>query len=63
MFCTPGRTGRVGTESGDQARCMISVVRHPGESLRVVSGLCERDRQCPNTIQGSDTMHPAASSS
>ncbi len=63
MFCPPGGMGRVGTESGDGARCTLSVVRCPDESLRAVSDLCERDRQCVNTLGGSDTTHSAASSS
>ncbi len=33
VFCPPGGTGQAGTESGDQARCTLSVVRHPDESL------------------------------
>ncbi len=47
VFCPPG-----GTESGDQARCTLSVVRHPDESLGAGLDLCERDRQCQNTLGG-----------
>ena len=42
---------------------MLSVLRLPDESLNAVSDLHERDRQCANTLEGSDTTHPAASSS
>ena len=63
MFHPPVGAGRVGTESGDRARCTLSVVRRPDESLKAVSDLIERDRQCQNTLGGSDTTHPAASSS
>ena len=44
VFCPPGGTGRVGTESEDQARCTLSVVRRPNESLGAVSDRNERDR-------------------
>ncbi len=40
---------------------MLSVVRRPDESLRAVSDLRERDRQCANTLGGSYTTHPVAS--
>ncbi len=50
VLCPPRGTGRVGTESGDRACCTLSVVRCPSESLGVVSDLCERDRQCQNTL-------------
>ncbi len=63
MFCPPEETGRVGTESGDQARCTLSVARRPNESLGTFSDLNERDRQRENTLGGSDTTHSAASSS
>ncbi len=63
MFCPPGGIGWVVTESGDQARCMLSVVQHPDKSLRAVLDLHERDRQCANTLGGSSTTHPAVSSS
>ncbi len=53
--------GRVGTESEDQDRCMFSVLRRPDESLKAVSDLRARDRQCANTLGGSNTTHPAAS--
>ncbi len=35
----------------------------PDKSLKAVSNLRERDGQCVNTLGGSDTTHPAASSS
>ncbi len=63
MFCPPGGTGRVGTESGNQAHGTLSVVRRPDESLGVVSDLCERDRQSQNTLGASDITDLAASSS
>ncbi len=55
-------TGRVGTESGDQDRGTLSALHRSDESL---DGSClrERDSQCRNTLGGSDTKHPAASSS
>ncbi len=43
-----GRDG-LEQESGDQARCMLSVVRRPDETLKVISDLGKRDRQCANT--------------
>ena len=62
VSCLPGGTERVRTESGDQTRCMLSAIRR---LTRVWggSGLGERDSQCQNTLAGSDTMHPATSSS
>ncbi len=35
----------------------------PDDSLKAVSNLRGRDRQCVNTLRGSDTTHPAACSS
>ncbi len=64
MYMQPRSRYRTGwTESGDKARFTLSVLQHPDESLEAVSDLCERDRQCANTLRGSDTMHPAVSSS
>ncbi len=63
MLYPPGGIRRAGIESGDQARCMLLVIRRPDESLRAVSDLRQRDRQCANTLEGSDTTHPAVSSS
>ncbi len=60
---SPWRDGTGWTESGDWARLTLSVLRHPYESLKAVSDLHERDRQCANTLGGSDTTHLAASSS
>ncbi len=51
------------TESEDRARLTLSVLRHLDKSLKAVSDLHERDRQCVNTLGGSDTTHHAASSS
>ncbi len=53
-------TGR--TESGDRACLTLLVLWRPDESLKAVLDLHERDRQCAK-IEGSDTTHPAASSS
>ncbi len=47
----------------DQARYTLSVIWRPDESLMAVSDLCQRDRQCANTLGGSDTTHQVASSS
>ena len=60
---SPWRDGTVETQSGDQARCTLSVVLCPNESLKSVSDLRERDRQCANTLGGSDARHRAVSSS
>ncbi len=44
--------GRDGLEqSGDQARCTLSVVRRPDESLKAVLTFA-RDGQCTNTLGG-----------
>ena len=56
-----GHNGK--TESGDRPRLTLSVLRHPDESLKAISDLHERDGQRANTLRGSDTTHPAASSS
>ena len=63
VSCLSQGMGRVGTDSGDQARYTVLVVRRPDERLKAVLDLCERDRQCANTFGGSDTTHPGASSS
>ncbi len=51
MSCPPGGTGRDGTESGDQAHCTLSAVRHPTRVWGSL-GLSERDSQCQNTLWG-----------
>ncbi len=45
MFCSPGGTGQVGTESdsGDQARCTLSALRRPSLGG---SGLYDHERYC-----------------
>ena len=57
---SPWRDGTGRTESGDRARLPLSVLRRPDESLKAVSNLHARDRQCANILGGLDTTHPAA---
>ena len=49
--------GRDGLEQSQEI--MLLVVQHPDESVKAVLDLRERDRQCVNTLGGSDTTCPS----